>query len=263
MRSTVRNPLAPFLVSLLLASSLAGCVGGGDESENLSVMATYEATNATIVEYWYDGQIVDTEYPLLAFDFAPSTGPYAFVSYSVNGEHATGQADASSSTLVEVEFTHHGLHRLELSAGYTDASGESLEVSGEELLVRIEKRIVWQEDSTNNPSAMVLDTRNEAGEEPASVLVIDSTVHNPDLINNLGGGQDVEVSWALIDETQEACQSQPGTVEEGESATWKTVHFNTYEVHELRVYYEEGQDLIDVEQYVSIEYEPLETAPNA
>jgi hypothetical protein len=152
---------------------------------------------------------------------------------------------------------------LELSAGYTASSGEPLEVSGEEVLVRIEKLIVWQEDSTSDPSAMVLDTRNEAGEEPASVLVIESTVHNPDLINNLGGGQDVEVSWALIDETQEACQSQPGTVEEGDSATWKTVHFNTYEVHELRVNYEEGQDLIDVEQSVSIEYEPLETAPNA
>ena len=89
----MRNPLAPLLVSLLLASSLAGCVGDGNESEDISVMATYEATNATIVEYWYDGQLVDNEYPLLTFDFASSTGPYAFVSYSVNGEHAAGQAD--------------------------------------------------------------------------------------------------------------------------------------------------------------------------
>ena len=259
----MRNPFVPLLVSLLLASSLAGCLGGADESEDINVMATYEATNATIIEYWDDGQLGNTEYPLLTFDFAGTTGPDVFTSYSVNGEHSTGQVDASASTLVEVEFMLHGLHRLELSAGYTASSGEPLEVSGEEVLVRIEKLIVWQEDSTSDPSAMVLDTRNEAGEEPASVLVIESTVHNPDLINNLGGGQDVEVSWALIDETQEACQSQPGTVEEGESATWKTVHFNTYEVHELRVNYEEGQDLIDVEQSVSIEYEPLETAPNA
>ena len=98
---------------------------------------------------------------------------------------------------------------------------------------------------------------------PASVIVIESTLSNPELINNIGGGQDVEVSWQLIDNTQEACQSQPGTVEEGGTATWKTVHFNTDEVHELRVNYEEGQDAIDVEQTILIQYEHLEDAPNA
>ena len=258
----MRNPFGPLLVSLLLASSLAGCVGGADESEDVNVVASYEVTNATIVEYWEDGQLVSTQYPSLTFDFVRSTAPYAFVSYSVNGEHATGQTDASESTLVEVEFTLHGLHRLELNAEYTASTGEATVAVGEEILVRIEKQIMWEEESTNNPTAMMLDTRNEVGDVPASVLVIDSTVHNPDLIANIGGGQDVEVSWALIDETDEACQSQPGTVEDGDSATWKTVHFNTYEAHELRIIYEEGQDLINVQQSVSIEYEQLETLPN-
>mgnify|MGYP005696748841 FL=1 len=250
------------LVSLLLASSLAGCVGGADESDDANVVASYEVTNATIVEYWEDGQLVSTQYPSLTFDFARSTAPSAFVAYSVDGEHATGQTDASESTLVEVEFTLHGLHRLELNAEYTASTGKATVAIGEEILVRIEKQIMWEEESTNNPAPMMLDTRNEAGDVPASVLVIDSTVHNPDLIANIGGGQDVEVSWALIDETDEACQSQPGTVEDGDSATWKTVHFNTYEVHELHIVYEEGQDLIDVQQSVSIEYEQLETLPN-
>ena len=72
----------------------------------------------------------------------------------------------------------------------------------------------------------------------------------------------MDVSWQLIDESQEACQSQPGTVEEGGSATWKTVHFNTDEVHELRVNYEEGQDAIDIEQTILIQYEGLETPPS-
>ena len=108
---------------------------------------------------------------------------------------------------------------------------------------------------------MTLDTRHEVGEHPASVLVIDSTVANPALIANIGGGQEVEVSWQLIDDTQEACQSQPGTVQDGDTASWNTVHFNTDEVHELRVTYEEGQDTIDVEHVVSIEYEHLESEP--
>ena len=106
--------------------------------------------------------------------------------------------------------------------------------------MRIEKRIEWRESSTNEPVPMTLDTRHEVGEHPASALVIDSTVANPALIANIGGGQEVEVSWGLIDDTQEACQSQPGTVQDGDTASWNTVHFNTDEAHELRVTYEEG-----------------------
>ena len=41
------------------------------------------------------------------------------------------------------------------------------------------------------------------------------------------------------------------------------MHFNTDEVHDLRVTYEEGQDAIDVDHTVDIEYEALETAPTA
>ena len=108
---------------------------------------------------------------------------------------------------------------------------------------------------------MPIDTQNEAGVEPASALVIESTVFNPDLIANIGGGRDVEVFWELIDSTQVACQSQPGTVSEGESATWKTLDFDTSDAHELRVNYEEGQDAIEIDQVASIQYEHLETSP--
>ncbi len=227
-------------------------------------MVVYATTNATIVEVWEDGELVETQYPLLTFDFSESRASTPFVLHSVKGEHAFATVDASVSSVVEVEFDRHGFHLLELTSvheGSTDSS-EQASLYRSEVVIRVEKRIEWTESSTNEPEPMVLDTRREIGDEPASVIVIESTVHNPPLINNIGGGQDVDVSWQLIDESQEACQSQPGTVEEGESATWKTVHFNTDEVHELRVNYEEGQDAIDIEQTILIQYEGLETPPS-
>ena len=35
---------------------------------------------------------------------------------------------------------------------------------------------------------------------------------------------------------------------------WKTLHFDTYGVHELQVTYDSGQDYIDVEHMISLVY---------
>ena len=261
------RPLTPAAIAVLMLSSmLAGCLGGNLENDFIYPDdVLYASTNATIVEVWEDGAVVETIHPVLSFDFNESNAPSPFLSYTVRGAFVDETVDASQTTVVDVEFKHHGFHTLKLIANYEDTpderGNESRHVN--EIVVRIEKRIEWREPSTNEPIPMTLDTRRESGDVPASVIVIESTLSNPELINNIGGGQDVEVSWQLIDNTQEACQSQPGTVEEGGTATWKTVHFNTDEVHELRVNYEEGQDAIDVEQTILIQYEHLEDAPNA
>ena len=250
--------------TLLLSSMLAGCLEGNLENDFIYVdEPVYQSTNATIVEVWDDGELVETTYPVLTFDFSNLSGPSPFVFYTVRGTHVDETVDATLTTIVEVEFKRHGFHTLDVIADYEDTPEERGEDSRHlnEVVVRIEKRIEWRESGTNEPLPMVLDTRHEVGEHPASVLIIDSTVANPALIANIGGGQEVEVSWQLIDNTQEACQSQPGTVQDGETASWNTVHFNTDEVHELRVTYEEGQDAIDVEHVLSIEYEHLESEP--
>ena len=262
---TVRFPLAAAMTAtLVLSSMLAGCLWGDLENDMVYPDdVVYESTTGTIVEVWEDGALVGTTYPVLAFDFNESFAPAPFVAYAVKGVHVDETVAASETTVVEVEFRHHGLHTLELIADYEDTPDERGEASRHrnEVMVRIEKRIEWMESSTNDPISMTLDSRREVGDHPASVLVIASTVANPALIANIGGGQEVEVSWELIDDTQEACQSQPGTVQDGDTASWNTVHFNTDEVHDLRVLYEEGQDTIDVEHVVSIEYEHLESEP--
>ena len=265
LKGVVRFFIAVALTAILLLSSmLAGCLDGNLETDLVYVdEPVYKSTNATIVEVWEDGELVETTYPVLTFDFTNLSAPSPFVFYTVRGTNIDETVDAALTGIVEVEFKHHGLHTLDVIADYEDTSDERGDASRHlnEVVVRIEKRIEWRESSTNEPLPMTLDTRHEVGEHPASVLVIDSTVANPALIANIGGGQEVEVSWQLIDDTQEACQSQPGTVQDGDTASWNTVHFNTDEVHELRVTYEEGQDTIDVEHVVSIEYEHLESEP--
>ena len=265
LKGVVRFFIAVALTAILMLSSmLAGCLDGNLENDFVYVdEPVYKSTNATIVEVWEGGELVETTYPMLTFDFTNLSGPSPFVFYTVRGTHVEETVDATLSGTVEVEFQHHGLHTLDVIADYEDTADERGDASRHlsEVVVRIEKRIEWRESGTNEPLPMTLDTRHEVGEHPASVLVIDSTVANPELIANVGGGQEVEVSWQLIDNTQEACQSQPGTVQDGDTASWNTVHFNTDEVHELRVTYEEGQDTIDVEHVVVIEYERLESEP--
>ena len=266
LTDVVRLLIASTLTAaLVLSSMLVGCLWGGLENDFVYADdVVYESTTGTIVEVWENGALVGTTYPVLAFDFNGSFAPSPFIAYAVKGTHVDETVAASETTVVEVEFRHHGLHTLELIADYEDTPDERGDDSRHrnEVVVRIEKRIEWTESSTNDPMLMTLDSRREVGDHPASVLVIASTVANPALIANIGGGQEVEVTWELIDNTQEACQSQPGTVQDGDTASWNTVHFNTDEVHDLRVSYEEGQDTIDVEHVVSIEYEHLESEPN-
>lgn len=261
----VRGLTLGLLLLVLGSSGFAGCIGSPTNDGDYGLVVTYETTNVTIVEHWEEGELVSTEYPVLMFDFSGSMLPGKAIMHTVEGTHASGTVDASTSSLVEVQFEHHGLHLLELTTDYEGSTaGESkTEAYPERVVVRVEKRIEWLETSTSDPVPMVLDSINEAGEEPASALVIESTVSNPALITNVGGGQEVDITWGLIDGAEQACQSHQGTVGDGDAVTWKTVHFNTYEAHELRVVYEDGQDLVDVEQTVSIQYEHLETKPNA
>lgn len=259
----MRTLVGLLMALLMLSSVVAGCLGTASNDAMGEQVVAYAATNATIVEVWEDGELVDTHYPVLTFDFSESTASGPLLLHAVEGEHVSSTVDPSESQRVEVEFKHHGLHRLDLITEYEGLSGgeTSNHLHREEVVIRIEKRIEWSQSATNNPMPMPIDTRNEAGDEPATALVIDSTVLNPNLIANIGGGQDVEVFWELMDSTQTACQSQPGTVGEGDSANWKTVDFDTSDAHELRVNYEEGQDAIEIDQVVSIQYESVESQP--
>ena len=74
------------MVSLMLLGVFAGCLGGDLENDMVYPdHVWYASTNATIVEVWEDGELVETNYPVLSFDFNESNAPSSFVVYSGQG----------------------------------------------------------------------------------------------------------------------------------------------------------------------------------
>ena len=83
-----------------------------------------------------------------------------------------------------------------------------------------------------------------------------------ELIENISTGREVEFTWSLVDGTEDACQARSGLVHEGEFVNWVTIHFNTYLVHEFRISYDSGQDYINVNQSILIEYDEINLVTN-
>ena len=98
LKEVVRFFLAIALTAtLLLSSMLAGCLEGNLENDFVYVdEPVYESTNATIVEVWEDGELVETTYPVLTFDFNNLSAPSPFVFYTVRGTHVDETVDALS-----------------------------------------------------------------------------------------------------------------------------------------------------------------------
>ena len=80
------------------------------------------------------------------------------------------------------------------------------------------------------------------------------TVVSANILTEFGGGRDVEITWNIIDETNDVCQKNSGVVANGEELTWETIHFNTYLEHEMVVIYEDGQDSINIHHSLLITY---------
>lgn len=248
-----------FLVAAMLTSGLAGCLEASNQEEGLNLVVVYEATNGTVYETYEGGEQTSLQNVTLDFDFSQTTSDGTLVRFGVNlldGSPAT-TVEAADGHLVSVEFSDHGLHEIALFA--LDDKAQQMITT---ITVRIEWSINWYESNTYDPIPMTLDTVPSNEGIPPAAIIIESNVINPLLLDNIGGGRDVEVTWELIDALDLACQQQQGRVSDGETITWNTVHFNTYEVHELDVTYDDGQDYIDIEHNLFIQYESLETPPN-
>lgn len=250
--------MRPTLTCLLVV--LASFAGPGclqvEEQPFLSVM--FESTNGTVVEAYQDGELVERRLAVLDFDFSQTLDQTDVVGYGVEVEDGTVGVivEDGEAGFVEVAFAHHGLHVLLLTA---DVAGERLT---KEVTVRIELVMHWTQNGTNDPLPATVQMMPQNRGPPPTALNVESTVENPALINNLGGGQEVEVRWSLEDETHGVCQTNRATVQDNDAVTWRTAHFSSPESHELRVAYEAGQDAVNVHHRIEVLHEAVETAPS-
>ncbi|MFL2498655.1 MAG: hypothetical protein ACJ0HF_02460 [Candidatus Thalassarchaeum sp.] len=245
------------LVILFLSSAFAGCLS--DTQGAVTLVVNYEKTNGTVVESYIDGEHVSTTNVSLDFDFSNTVSEQRLVEFGVDPGDGRNpvSVDSDTATIITIEFSEHGIYEITVYAVDEQNRQESTTV-----VIRIDLNIQWSEYSTHDPSNLLIDPIPKNGGPHPSAIYIDSTIENPELIDNIGGGREVEITWRLFDQAEEACLVRKGVVDEGESVNWEAIHVNTYEIHELRISYDDGQDNIDVNQLISIEYQSIESSPN-
>ena len=250
----VRHIRPLLLVLVLCSSALAGCLSSMDETEKISLELNYEYTNGTIVHSYVDGELESATHVVLNFDFSNTDGmnPLSLFGIELVEREETITVDALAESIVSVEFSSHGMYTLKAFAIDNQGVKETTEI-----VVRIELRMEWFESNTYEPMPLVIDPIPVHGGASPDTIHIHSTVENPELI----AGREVEFTWSLVDGNEDACQVRNGLVHDGEFADWETIHFNTFQVHELKINYDSGQDYINVDQTVLIAYSALESEP--
>ena len=246
------------LVCILLSFSLVGCVSDTQPTEGFELIVDFENTSGTIVHSYVDGDLVSTSNVFLDFDFSNTVSSNQLIEFGIrlvhNGDTTSVNPDLTSQ--ISIEFTHHGIYEI-----IAYAIGENGHEESKWIVVRIENEINWLESNTYNPKPITINPiPNPLGIFPASII-IDSTIENPVLIENIGGGREVEVTWSLFDQQEDACQTKNDIIYEGEEVNWNTIHFNTYELHDLTISYDDGQDYINIDHTILIQYSAIESSP--
>ncbi len=236
----------PLLISSLLMS---GCIITGEDSSHVEFNVGLSKADESIRESYVDGDLISVKPAIFEFDFSSTDDHRDFISYGIEAGGQVQVVSPSEADVIRVEIESHGIHPIILMAE---------DIIGNEyidyVMVSANLEIHWIEENTHEPRPLLIDSIPSNHGIAADVMVIESIVRNPELVQGLGNGQSVEFSWDLIDEAQIACQSNDGTVDDGGEVVWKTLHFDTYGVHELQVTYDSGQDYIDVEHMISLVY---------
>ena len=236
---------------LLVCANLTGCLSNDEDKSDVKLVVDYDKNNGTIIESYSDGELVSTNLVSINFDFSKTTSSSKLVTFGIDLMDNTSDitVDAISNSNVVVDFSKHGLYQV--NAFVIDEDGYQKDTTIE---VRIDLRIEWIESDTNNPTTLIFDPNPTNGGENPVMIEVYSVVENPSLVENIGGGQSVQISWSIIDEHNDVCQKKSTQLGDGESDYWNTIHFNTYQVHELMISFDDGQDNINVNQSVSILY---------
>ena len=262
MRSSRIVPLLLCLV--MLSASIAGCLGSDEGSDKapspIDMIVYYEMTSGTIVEEIREGNQISENGVELSFDFARTTSENGQMKsfYVVPGD-GTSQIEANADETAEISFTYmtHGLFTVYLGA--IDDQGNDNNIS---ITVRIEKQIIWSDDSTDDPREMNIDATPDCECGLPEFIQIESTVENPGGLPPFGGGQ-VTVSWHLNDPNEEEQGTHTEIIGDDQDASWNYDQYNVMEgIWILSVVIDQGTDNIDVNHDVTIKYLAEESEPN-
>jgi len=240
-----------FVVVILISMSLAGCFSEDEERSGFDLQISYDSLNGTIIQSYSDGELVSSEFVTITFDFSDTNSEeqLSIFGIEIHNHSETIEINANDESTIPMEFSEHGIYELEIYAIDEGGNRES-----QVLNVQIQLRIDWTEMNTDDPTPLMFDPTPANGGEHPIMIDIESTIENPDPIQEFGNGQSVQITWNIVDEYDDTCQRNSDQVENGDSVTWSTIHFNTYLVHELIVDYDDGQDDINVMHSISIIY---------
>lgn len=240
-----------FVVIILISISLAGCFSEDEERSGFDLQISYDSLNGTIIQSYSEGELVSSEFVTITFDFSDTNSEkqLSIFGIEIHNHSETIEINANDESTIPMEFSEHGIYVLEIYAIDEGGNRES-----QVLNVQIQLRIDWTEMNTDDPIPLMFDPIPANGGEHPIMIDVESTIENPDPIQEFGNGQSVQITWNIVDEYDDTCQRNSDQVENGDSVTWSTIHFNTYLVHELIVDYDDGQDDINVMHSISIIY---------
>ena len=180
----MRQIVSILLTAIILSSAIPGCLS--DLRGEITLVVNYEQTNGTVVESYIDGELVSTTNVTLEFDFSNSESERQLVEFGI--EFSEGKesvtVNSDTATSVTVEFADHGIYEVVAYAMDKKNIRESTTVT-----IRIDLSIEWSEQSTHEPSDLSIDPIPKNGGPHPVAIFIDSTVENPELIENIGGGR--------------------------------------------------------------------------
>ncbi len=246
-------------IIIVISSGLSGCTFSDSESDSIELSVDFVKTNGTIFKSFTDGELSSIENVVLNFDFSKTESPNTLTTFGIEMYDTEYIIDSEVSSTISIEFSNHGLFHLNLFATDIKENSENLSI-----YVRIEQTVHWIESNTNNPESLKIEPIPVNNGKFPEMIEVFSKVENPSIISDFGGGgQSVEFTWQIIDKVDDVCQKKTSVVEDGEYDEWETIHFNTFDDHELAITYDDGQDNINVEHYVSLIYPDEETTPNS
>ena len=232
-----------------MISGLSGCLFG-DEEELITIHIDYNNSESVVEKTYVDGQLESTSPAKINFDFKDtSLNSHCYIRTRGRRTRFGIKSNCKGEIQYRSGIYQHGSYELVFFA--IDKKDNRVEMS---FNISVDLRIDWTELSTNDPIVLEFDPRPANGGLHAKMIEVESTVENPNILTEFGGGRDVEITWNIIDETNDVCQKNSGVVANGEQLTWETIHFNTYLDHEMVVIYEDGQDSVNVYHSLLITY---------